>query len=229
MPRRERELAVGPHIRTRRQRLVIGRHRLRRVVQRHRRLEEAGVKVARQRAHHLRPLRLVVDVDEGVRELRWLEEQHLGQQPIEGRDRAHAGRAQQLHARFDREVVQRRAVEGHQDHLRRAELGERATGLHHQVPHDRIGRAPRPRARAGLDADLEVRAEQQRPIVFARQLLVHLAGDPDADQPIVMQRQMRPVVLDRIHRQVHRRTAAHQPPRFLMWNVEQRDHARSIS
>jgi hypothetical protein len=196
----------------------------RREVQRDRGLEEARVEVEGQLAQDPLALPRVADVFDGGGVLRRVDLEELAQHGMEGSEDPHAGGGEERDAFFDRVTVEGRAVEGPDHDPLDTDLDEGATGLPDRGAGDVVRNVPRAAAWRGFDPDLEIAGEQERPLgAHARQSLVESAGEAFADQPVVVQRQVRAVVLDGIDEEVDGGARRDERASVVVGAVEERD------
>ena len=227
-PARGEELRVEGHLRTRRQDRVDGIDRAGRVVERERRLEEPGVEIERRLTHHRRPLLGVVDHGVGIGVVLDAQVEHRPEKEIQRGEGRHPVSPEPAHPCVEREAMERAPVERDEDHPLRSELGERLARPDDRAASFAIRRAARAEAGRGVHPNLEIRRDEERPVplrpVRARELGVNVAGEPLAHEGVVVERQVRPVVLHRVDREEHRRPAREERPGPGMRHVEEVRH-----
>ena len=143
----------------------------------------------------------------------------LVHQPVERRDRGDAVRGEPVEPGLDGQVVQRRAVERHEHDAPRSELVHRARGVEDQLADGRERHGARAGSGHGVDAHFEVLAEEQR--VAGPQARVEVPRKPLRDEAVVVQREVRPVVLDRVDEEPRRDASVEQALRFAVGQVVQ--------
>src|SRR6202034_3538259 len=93
------------------------------------------------------------------------------------------------HPRVEREAMERAPVERDEDHPLRPKLGERLARPDDRAASFPIRRAARAEAGRGVHPDLEIRRDEERPVLLrpirARELSVNITGEPLAHEGVV--------------------------------------------